>query len=68
MALGTADFMLMTGDLVKVITDKYPFVPKGTIAPINCFYRNDNKYALKGFEMILIDPSELEVLSYKRGS
>lgn len=67
MALGTADFKPMSGDLVKIITDRYPSVPKGTIAPISCFYKHFSKYALKGFEEVLIDLSELEVLSYKRG-
>ena len=66
MALGTADLKPTRGDLVKVITDKYPSVPKGTIAVVDYYYKPGSKYALEGFEDVLIDPADLEIVSYKR--
>lgn len=66
MPLGTAGFKPINGDLVKIITDRYPSVPKGTIAPVSRCYKHRSKYALQGFEDVLINLSELEIVSYKR--
>lgn len=66
MPLGTAGFNPSEGDLVKVVTDRYPSVPKGIIARVSNCYMPLSKYTVEGFEDILIDMSDLEIVSYKR--
>lgn len=66
MALGTTGFKPAKGDLVKVISDKYPSIPKGTIAPVISIYKAGRQYSIEGYADTLIDVSDLEVLSYKR--
>lgn len=66
MALGTTDFKPSKGDLVKVISDKYPSMPKGTIARVICISTSGTKYIIEGYTDAVTDASDLEILSYNR--
>lgn len=66
MALGTIGFKPGKGDLVKVISTKYPSIPKGTIALISTASESGRYYFIEGYSDAITDASDLEILSYKR--
>jgi hypothetical protein len=69
MALGTKDFQVSRGDLVRVVSGSKVPIPEGTIAPIcNIYSGSEKKYQLTGFEQLRISESELEIVSYVRSN
>jgi len=67
MALGTTGFKPGIGDLVKVITDKYPSIPKGTIARVSSISASGTQFIIDGYPDTITDATDLEILSYHRG-
>ena len=64
MTLGTIDFKPGKDDLVRIISDRYTSIPKGTIAPLVSV--SDDCYFIEGYADPVTDVSDLEILSYKR--
>ena len=66
MALGTTGFKPDKGDLVKVKTDRYPSIPKGTVANIEAVSESGSQCTISCCTAISIALVDLEIISYKR--
>lgn len=66
MALGTTGFRAAKGDLVKVKTDRYPSIPKGTVANVETVSESGSQCTVDCCAGVSIALVDLEIISYKR--
>lgn len=70
MALGTREFLIIEGDLVRITSSrkrKEHLIPVDTVATVlRILPGKKPKYQLSGFSEIFFDASEIELVSYIR--
>lgn len=66
MALGITGFKPAIGDLIKVKTDRYPSLPKGTVSNIKTVSESGRQCTIDCSVGISIDLRDVEIISYKR--